>query len=117
MTEPNYSPLESEMERDMTRPLTWRTRDGREILIAEMGDAHLVNTIKLLRRRADAFRMAGAVQMWAYAEDAPDGAAAAAEMGAEHLLEWADDDEVVAEFVPSFPVLLKEAERRGIACD
>lgn len=37
----------------MTRglPTTWTTKDGRVLLIRDMEDQHVVNTIKFLRRR------------------------------------------------------------------
>ena len=31
---------------------TWKTRGGRVLLISEMGDEHLVNTINMIRRNA-----------------------------------------------------------------
>ena len=30
---------------------TWKTRDGRVLLISEMGDGHLLNTVRMLRRK------------------------------------------------------------------
>lgn len=35
-------------------PRTWRTKDGRTLLIAEMEDAHLMNTIRFLKRQHEA---------------------------------------------------------------
>lgn len=59
----NYGPLEHELtggamgeqsDIDMHFP-TWRTRDGRAVLIKEMSDSHLENTIRfLVRNRVDA---------------------------------------------------------------
>ena len=34
----------------------WQTRSGEVIKISNMGDSHLVNTIRLLRRKAEAWR-------------------------------------------------------------
>jgi hypothetical protein len=42
-----------------TTPTTWTTRDGRELLITEMGTQHIVNTIALIRRNTEKFIVAG----------------------------------------------------------
>lgn len=114
MTEPNYGALDAELDASIALPTVWVTKDGREIPIIEMTDAHLRNALRFLRRRAEAYRWAGALQLWSYAEHAPDGAAMAADRAAEELLEYADDDEVVSAFVPEFLALKREANRRRL---
>lgn len=54
--------------------VTWKTRDGRVLPIREMDTDHLRNCVNMLRRngRVTAGELAG---MFAYASDAPDGAA------------------------------------------
>lgn len=92
---------------------TWTTRDGRTILIRDMTDRHLRNTLAFMRRNVEHYRNAEALHAWAYAEYAPDGAAGAAEQAAYFVLEVMDDDDVLKECVPAYPALVKEAQRRG----
>ena len=91
---------------------TWLTRDGRILLIINMEDTHLVNTIRYLEKTAPARMTALAMNMLSYAADAPDGAADCAEAGAMELA-----DMPVEEFLANdrkYQALLKEAKRRKL---
>lgn len=49
-------------EDEITRDTAWRTRDGRLVAIRDMTDQHLLNTIRVLRRRSPigtAFKTSG----------------------------------------------------------
>ena len=43
---------------------TWRTKDGKEILICEMDDNHLINTLRMLKRNACNLVVSGHVEDW-----------------------------------------------------
>lgn len=48
---------------------TWKTRDGRVLPIADMGDDHLANTIRMLRRKG----FIGRSTLEAYMTSGPSG--------------------------------------------
>lgn len=92
---------------------SWTTRDGRTLLIEDMDDQHLVNTIKFIRRGAILRLYRELLTMEIYMEDAPDGARAACEMESKRL-EQMTDDEYITLKVKSFPKMLKEAKKRKL---
>jgi len=91
---------------------TWKTREGAVMRIKDMGDSHLVNTIKYLERHATNMRLNQASDMFRYAATAPDGAAMCAESGAEQLLEMSDE-EFLSEY-PKYKGLVREAKKRKL---
>ena len=97
---------------------TWTTRDGTVMPITEMTDAHLAAAIRLVRMKyrsiSDLMAFKAALNLYAYAADAPDGAAMAAEEEANRMLDGARQDEFLAERFPVFAALCAEADRRGI---
>jgi hypothetical protein len=103
--------LEAEMD---AMTATWRTRDGREVLISEMGDSHLLNTIRYLERNKEAIVLNHVIAMSRIgstfggdgAQDAYDNA----------MAELADEEhETALEMcVPEYKALVAEAERRKL---
>ena len=92
---------------------TWRMRDGTTIPVRKMEDSHLVNTIAYLRRNQERLRLRYVMQMGAYAENAPDGAALAVEQAIDEITE-AEPEEVLESCVAAFPALRAEAKRRRL---
>mgnify|MGYP001605058959 CR=1 FL=1 len=103
----------------MTKPLMWRTRDGTTLRIRDMGDSHLLNSIRYLRRTHQQRCWALAISADRYAMTAPDGASDAAAEAAAQAYELGDeqDDEAVSEMSPVFGHLLNEAHRRRLSAD
>lgn len=91
----------------------WVPRDGQRIPVRDMGDQHLINTIRMLRRKAPFMMMNELRQMDRYIRDAPDGAAMGCESEADALINLSDD-EYLSRTLPTFPALLAEAEKRGL---
>lgn len=42
------------IEKDGVRYVAWKTKDGRLLRVADMDDAHLVSTIRMLERKVEA---------------------------------------------------------------
>lgn len=91
----------------------WKTKDGRAIPVKELEDSHLKNVISHLRKMALRKLEVLEYQLLAYAENAPDGAAMAAENEAGQIAEM-DADEWLEENCKPWKALKREAERRGI---
>lgn len=100
----------------MSRAVTWKTKDGRVVRVREMDDAHLMNTIAFLRRRAPLRALFLAMNAGRYSETAPDGAAMAAEQAETELLDLLDEgpDAILEQLEPAFPTMLREARRRKL---
>jgi hypothetical protein len=100
----------------MADAAVWITREGEQVPVRDMRDGHLSAAIALVRRRGavSARRIAyrRAFQAMAYAEDAPDGAAMAAEAEALDLLAGEYNDAILGENIPLFAALLSEAKAR-----
>ena len=92
----------------------WKTRDGREIPIREMEDAHLLNTVRYLRRCAPEMQLARSLQF----------DIAASRMGGEMArlcleqdaaaVDRMQPDDFLQEVVPQFRAMLEELCRRGL---
>jgi hypothetical protein len=93
--------------------LSWVTRDGRRILVADMTDQHVVNTIKMLRRNVEMYRLAFLSNMWRYMENAPDGAYDAC-VSAERETEEMSREEFLLMDKPTYAKLLREAHDRHL---
>lgn len=93
--------------------LSWVTRDGRRILVADMSDQHIINTIKMLRRNVEMYRLAYLSNMWRYMENAPDGAYDAC-MDAEAQTERMGREEFLLMDKPTYAKLLREAHDRHL---
>jgi hypothetical protein len=85
----------------------WRTKEGRVMLISEMDDGHLINSIKLLERQANGEQRAIALIAVALSEWKPSPTAMA-------MIEkiFADMDNPV--MPPGHKELRAEATRRGL---
>lgn len=90
----------------------WTPRNGKPLLIADMSDQHILNTIRYLIRRAEREMARLELSAMVYAMDAPDGAALCVEQGLAELEEMGAGDRAMMS--PMFRELVREAERRGL---
>jgi hypothetical protein len=99
-------------------PTTWKTKDGREILISDLTNDHLINIICFLRKRYDelAFMIAckKSLQIAGYISSASDGAAMAAEQEMEMQFSRFTKDAILCEEIPAFNFIFLEVLRRNI---
>lgn len=90
----------------------WTTRSGRQVRIAKMGDQHLVNTVKVLRREAPE-QMYQACLQWDFRlENGPP--VAEAEEWLVGFYQRADVEEFLRISVQQYSRLLQEVEKRGL---
>lgn len=103
---------------------TWTMRDGRSIAVDNMAIGHVWNAVAMLRRKAHRQMLkraksleSQALDLFAYAHDAPDGASLAAEEGACELLDEAatlrcpdNVDSILLNAVPPYRAMLKRLQ-------
>lgn len=96
----------------------WTMRDGGQIAVAAMSDAHLNAAIIMVRRRYRRLRVLlafkAALPMLAYATTAPDGAAMAVGQEIEAMMTEEGLDALLADKLPDLVPIFAEAERRQI---
>lgn len=98
----------------MKLPTHWTTKDKRSIPIKEMGDSHLLNSIKFYRERApkmqenEAYAAAGEAACF----DSDSMASYYADGMADHLMHEATEDWL--ERQPLWRALTREAKRRQL---
>jgi hypothetical protein len=89
----------------------WVTQDGRELLPCDMADDHLVNTIRYVRRRVEAYRLKVAMT---YGHGlVGEHAQEAAEKELDFLLDL-EDEWFLESCFPVWTELKSEARRRGL---
>jgi hypothetical protein len=92
----------------------WRTKDGREIPIYRMEDAHLLNTIAYLRKRIP-LRKAVAELKLLHGHDFVSGDGAHDALSYELItLERMSNEAFLASVTPQYPTLLAEARKRKL---
>jgi hypothetical protein len=107
--------LEAEIDAMAEMPTHWTCRDGRVVPIAEMGDSHLVNTIRYLERNRETIVFREVLRMGRMCSTfSGDGAMDAADMALDELLDEEYED-ALSMCVPEYPALVAERDRRGIA--
>jgi len=95
----------------------WVTRKGDRIAVKDMGDQHLVNTIRMLRRSGEVSKMRDTFAVGGYLDsDPPDGAAIAAEGELNELMDMGVDDYLSLKVV-TFAAMLTEAKRRNLVVE
>lgn len=87
--------------------MIWKTRGGDEIDVRDMTDNHIRNALNMCKGRASALSSL-ADRACAYAMDAPDGAAMAAEQEADYAMDEAGKALIWVR------IFKQELERRGI---
>ena len=98
---------------DLGRDQVWITKDGRVLEVLSMTDAHLLNTIRFLRRNVMHYQIADFKERDRYIQQAPDGASMACEAETVRLMDLSDDEYLGMRF-PAFVTMLDVASRRGL---
>ena len=91
----------------------WVTRDGRRIKVKDMEDAHLVDTVRMLRRWAKFKVELQVLQFLRLPEPTGDMALMAYDRELDALLERTPDD-LLKQTVRTWPALLRELRRRKL---
>lgn len=94
---------------------TWKTKDGRHLRPDQMGNAHLINTVRMLKKRAETARQE--VIHDAYSAMGCMQGEAAIDSIESHItgLERVSADEIAAEQYPVFIPMLEEIEKRSLS--
>ena len=112
MSEGAYQSMMGEID-SLGRGEYWRTKDGRVVRVENMDDAHLMNTIRMLRRKCSQYQLAEIRFLSASSVNAGDMAADGIAMEALAIGDMSVD-EYLAHRWPMFNVLLDEAKRREL---
>ncbi len=92
----------------------WRTKDGRKILIKEMEDAHLINTVRLLKRTAPAALDQTICRAWSFYMTLGGEMAQDAMEDEINVLEQMHPEDFLERDYPQWLPLIEELERRGL---
>ncbi len=91
---------------------TWTTKDGYVLVISDMGDSHLVNTIRMLDRFAVVKQAELEEEGWSFlCSLRGEMAQYYAEQDLNELMEHGLSP---CEIHPAYPALLEEANKRGL---
>jgi len=91
--------------------MVWKTKDGRDVPVAQLGDEHLQNILRMLLRRSPMMREAQALGMALSTGPSGEMARDAFDMEVERL-ERVDLVTFLRDYTPHWRALLEEAERR-----
>src|SRR3990167_1882474 len=91
----------------------WTTREGIKTKITELGDSHIINIAKMLRRSLGPQRMNLAMSMIGHSFDPESMAAYYTERDSDILM-MMTDDEFIEEQVPQYGQLMAEIYKRGL---
>ena len=111
-----------EEDRPQPTPTIWVTKDGTRIPVKDMTDSHLVNTIRLLQRRASLMKLRSDWRDICDMGPEPNGDMAALDFdqAASHLME-SQLEETTEQFlmrtVLPYPAMVAETEKRGLNLD
>jgi len=93
---------------------TWVTKEGQEVKVADMGDSHLINTVRMLRRKADRMKLVAELEcIQAESMFNGDMARLSMEQEAGRIAEMAEEDFLV-ETIPPYKRMLREIRIRGL---
>lgn len=92
----------------------WVTKDGKRVKVRDMTDSHLVNTIRYLRRTTSEWKQEYELALYGgLAMLSGEMATYCATQSIEQF-EAMSVDEYLEESCPTYPAMLREAEKRGL---
>jgi len=93
---------------------TWITKEGREIKVADMDDSHLINTIRMLRRKAGRMKLAAELECIS-AESMFNGDMAKLSIEQEGArISGMSDEDFLMEHIPPYRRMLREVRIRNL---